>query len=417
MNSTAQDTVPPVWQDRNYLTYWCGFALSVGGDQISTLALPLIAIGVLHASALQVSVLTALLWVPYLFSLFVGTWVDHHGRQQRLLIAADLCQCLGIAAVPAAYAAGGLNLAVLYGGAVILGSGSVLAGCAAQSFFVRLVPETQYVQAMSITSSTLSLASLVGPAIGGVLVQSIGAPNAVIVDACTFVASAAAISVVRTRRPASPGTRDDDSYADRLRSGVAYLLRHRYLRASLAASTAMNFGSFMIQAVLILFANRTLHMSAGHIGLALALGAVGGLIGAATAARFAGRVGIGHAMLIGGGLSVVPYAALVLAHGPGTGFALLAAAEFAAAWAVMQYDINNNAVRATVTDDTMRGRVACAYSMINYGSRPLGALTGGWIATALNTRATFLIAGIIAITAIGIIANSPMIRVRSLDAT
>lgn len=413
--STDQTDSQHIWADRGFVTYWAGYAVSAVGDQISGLALPLVAVVVLNASAAQVSVLTALLWLPYFFSLFVGTWVDHHGRQQRLLIGADVCRCLGAAAVPTAYAFGGLSLAVLYACAIVLGSGSVFGGCSGQSFFVRLVPKAQYVQAHSALSSTLSIAALLGPAIAGVLIQAIGAADVVIVDAVTFLVSAVAISRVRTRVPAAEASTADTSYGRRLCEGVRYLFRHRYLRASLAASTAMNLGDFTARGVLILFATRNLHMSPGSIGLSLSLGAVGGLTGALTAGRFGALVGTGPAMVVGGGFTVIPYAVLALVHGPTTGFVCLAGGALVAAWSVMQFDINNNSVRATVTDDAMRGRVAGAYSMINYGSRPVGAVIGGLIATAIDIRAAFVVAGLLGVVSIVLMMRSPMVHVRSVE--
>ncbi|MBB2890517.1 MFS transporter [Flexivirga oryzae] len=415
MTSTDQTDTTRIWHDRGFLTYWTGYTVSALGDQVSALALPLVAVLVFDASAAPVSLLTALLWLPYLFSLFVGTWVDHHGRQQRLLIAADLCRCLGAVAVPTAYALGGLTLATLYGCAVVLGSGSVLGGCSGQSFFVRLVPKTQYVEAHSVLSSTLSLAALIGPAVGGVLVQAIGAADAITVDAATFLVSAVAISRVRTRMPAAGPSTADGSYGRRLGEGVRYLVHHPYLRASLMASTAMNLGDFTAQGVLILFASRNLQLSPGSIGLALSVGAIGGLTGALTARRFAALVGTGRAMVVGGGLSVLPYATLAVSHGPTTGFVCLAGGAFVAVWAVMQFDINNNSVRATVTDDAMRGRVAGAYSTINYGSRPVGALLGGLIATVVDIRAAFVVAAVFGLVSVALMLRSPMARVRSVE--
>lgn len=415
ITGTDQTDTARIWRDRGFRTYWTGYAVSALGDQVSALALPLVAVVAFDASAAEVSLLTALLWFPQFFSLFVGTWVDQHGRQQHLLIAADLGRCLGAAAVPTAYALGGLNLAVLYGCAIVLGSGSVLGGCSGQSFFVRLVPRTQYVEAHSFLSSTLSMAALIGPAAGGVLIQALSPADAVAVDAATFFVSAIAISQVRTRVPAAAPSTGDASYRRRLGEGVRYLFGHRYLRASLIASTAMNLGDFTARAVLTLFATRDLQMSPGRIGLALSVGAVGGLTGAFTAGRFAALVGTGRAMVIGGGLSVVPYAALAVLHGPTTGFVVLAGGAFLAAWAVLQFDINNNSVRATVTDDALRGRVAGAYSMINYGSRPIGALFGGFIATTIGIRAAFVVAGAFGILSVALMVRSPMSRVRSIE--
>jgi len=309
---------------------------------------------------------------------------------------------------------------VMYGSAIAIGIGGVVYNSSYPSFFVRLVPKAQYVASNSVLSTTMSIAALAGPAAAGLLIQAISAPDAVVVDAATFLISAMAIMTVRTHIG-----RDADAQADgpavepyllRLRSGLSYLRSHAYLRASLMASTMMNLAGVAIQAVvLILYATRHLHMSAGQIGIALSIGATGGLLGAATAAPLAARIGAGKTIAVGAALSALPFAGLAFASAtPSAGTGAIAAAEFVSAWALMLYDINNNALRATVTADNLRSRVSGAYSTVNYGSRPLGALLGGWAATAVGIPATLAAAGVIGALGSLWILRSPITKIRSI---
>jgi len=418
--STSQGTTPKaIWRDANFDRYWAGHALSAFGDQITALALPLIAVVLLEASPSQVGALTAAIWAPNLLALFFGTWIDQFGRQQRLLIAADLFRWAAVAAIPITYGLGQLSMPMMYGSAIAIGVGGVVYNSSYPSFFVRLVPKAQYVAANSVLSTTMSIAALAGPAAAGLLIQAISAPDALVVDAATFLISAIAIMTVRTHIG-----RDADAHADgpavepyllRLRSGLSYLRSHAYLRASLMASTMMNLAGVAIQAVLILYATRHLHMSAGQIGIALSIGATGGLLGAATAAPIAARIGAGKTIAVGVALSALPFAGLAIASAtPSAGTVAIAAAEFVSAWALMLFDINNNALRATVTADNLRSRVSGAYSTVNYGSRPLGALLGGWAATAVGIPATLVAAGVIGALGSLWILRSPITKVRSI---
>lgn len=407
----------PIWRSPGFDRYWFGHALSAFGDQITALGLPLVAVVLLDASPGQVGLLTAAVWVPNLLSLFVGTWVDDHRRQQGLMICADLFRCLAILTIPVAYGLGRLSMPVVYGSALALGSGAVLYNSAYPSFFVRLVPRGQYVVANSLLSTTLSTAALAGPAAAGLLIQALSAPDALLADATTFLLSAIAISTVRVRRSpgAKPGPTAAEAYLRRLRHGAAYLRRHPHLRASLLASTTLNLADFAVQAVLILYATRHLHMTPGQIGIAFSVGATGGLLGAVSAGPVAARIGAGRAMAIGASLTAVPFAGLAITGTtPAAGIVTMAAAELIAAWSLMLFDINNNALRATVTDDAMRGRVAGAYSTVNYGSRPIGALLGGWCATALGVPTTLILAGGLGSLAGLWIIRSPIAHVRAI---
>ena len=383
-----------VWQNRRFLRFWTGSTISQFGDQITGLAFPLIATTMLHSSATAVAALTAALWIPNLFALPIGTWVDHRPNKRHLLIAAELIQAAAIATVPIEHGLGLVTMPLLYASAVLLGLGGVLGGTASQPFFVRLVSRHQYVQANSLQSTTQSASGIAGPALGGLLIGAVTAPIAMIIDAVSFLVSATAITTIPIQpSPPDPGTAAE-SFPRRLSNGTRYLFDQPYLRVSLGCSTTMNFAAFIIQALLVLYASRYLHLPASLIGTALGLGAIGGLAGAMTAGRLARRIGTGWTITTGAAPSCAPFAALPIA-GTLIGHTaslvvLLAAIEFLSSLGIMWFDINNNAVRTIVTDDAMRSRVSGAYSTINYGIRPLGAVVGGIIATHIGLPATLI---------------------------
>jgi MFS family permease len=407
-----------IWGNAGFLRYWFGHAVSAFGDQISALGIPFIAATSLHASASQVGILTAALWAPNLLSLFAGTWADTRRRPRLLLIAANVVQSLAIATVPVAYALHQLSMPFLCAAALALGTGEVFYYTSYQRFFVRIVARRQYVAANSLLSTTNSISNIAGPATAGVLIQAITAPIAMIVDAVTFLVSAIAIRTVPAEQKCSdePSDDGDERYLRRLRHGASYLRRHPHLRASLACSTTMNFAAFVVQALLVLYATRQLHLHAGQIGLAMTVGATGGLLGAATAGPIAGRLGTGPTIAAGAVLYCLPFAGLVLAPGDtGRSLIVLACVEAASTFGVMLFDVNNNAMRTAVTRDDMRGRVAGAYSTVNYGIRPLGALAGGFLADHVGIPGTLVAAAALGSMSAIWLVKSPVIHMRSVD--
>ncbi len=151
--------------------------------------------------------LTAAIWAPNLLSLVVGAWVDHQRRKKRLLVVANLVQAAAVAVLPVAHLAGFVSMWLLYAVALVLGAGGVLYQTSYPPFFARLVRRDQYLQANSLLSATRSGSFIAGPALGGLLIQALTAPVAMVVDAVSFLGSAlpSARSTSTSRRSTAPG--------------------------------------------------------------------------------------------------------------------------------------------------------------------------------------------------------------------
>lgn len=403
-----------LWRDRSFRTFWSAQAVSECGDRISELALPLIAVTLLDASPSQVGFLTAAVWLPNLAALFIGTWVDQRRDKRPLMIAADLTRTIVLLTLPAAYWLDMLTLTQLYLIAILAGTAHVVFNTAYASFFVRLVSRDQYLEANSKLSSTRSISFIAGPAAGGLLVQWLTAPVAIVVDALSFAFSALQVSRLKTE----PGPPDEapESLLRRARAGMGYLLRHPYLRASLGCATTVNFFTMMAIALLVLFASRDLELSAGVIGIAFGIGASGGLIGALAAGPLARALGAGRLIALSAVVFPAAIAIAALASGPvwvrATAFG---AAEFIGMFAVMCFDIPLNSVQAAVTHEHMRSRVVGAFSSINYGVRPLGAVVGGLLGTWIGVRETLFVSAAGGCFAVLWLIGSPILRTRDLE--
>ncbi|WP_326736620.1 MFS transporter [Streptomyces sp. NBC_01022] len=415
--------VPPVislWRDGRFSRFWAGHSVSQFGDRITELALPLIAVGALNASANQVAWLTALIWAPNLLAILLGAWVDQQVRKRRLMILADLVRAAVLLSLPAAYALGAVTLTHLYAVAILTGAAGVLFNTAYPPFFVRLVPRASFVDANSKLSASRSVSQVAGPAVGGALIQALTAPVAIVVDALTFLVSAVLIGRVRIEEPTA-ATADPAalSLARRAREGLAFVVRHPVLRATLGCAATVNFFTFVAgSGLLVLFASRSLGLSAGVIGAALGAGATGALLGAVCAPAISRQLGVGRSILVGAVLFPAPIALAAAADGPlWLRAGALAAAEFLSGFGVMLFDVNLNSLQASVIPDGLRSRVAGAYSTINYGVRPVGAVVGGALATSLGLRPTLLVAAVGGALSVLWLLPSPIPRIRSLDAT
>ncbi|PWI08981.1 MFS transporter [Streptomyces sp. NWU339] len=420
MNSPDRTAAISLWRDLRFRRFWAGQSISQFGDRITELALPLIAISALNASANQVAWLTALIWIPNLLAIFLGAWVDHRAHKRRLMILADLVRAAVLLSIPVAYLLGAVTLGQLYAVALLTGAAGVLFNTAYPPFFVRLVPRASYVDANSKLSASRSVSYVAGPAIGGALVQALTAPVTLVVDALTFLASAVLISRVSVDEPpAASGSAAAPSLLRRAREGLSFVIRHPVLRAGLGCAATVNFFTFVAgSGLIVLFASRSLGLSAGVIGIAFGIGASGALLGAVFAPKISRRIGVGRSIVVGAVLFPAPIAIAAAANGPlWLRAGALASAKFLSGFGVMLFDVNLNSLQAAVIPDGMRSRVAGAYSTLNYGIRPVGAIVGGLLATHLGLRTTLLIAAAGGALSLLWLLPSPIPRIRTLAQT
>jgi MFS family permease len=406
-----------LWSQPEFMKLWAGQSVSVVGDQIGALALPLVAVLVLDASATEMGLLTAMVWAPHLlFSLSAGLYVDRRARRRRIMIAADLGRAAVLASVPVAYAFDALTIEQLLAVAFAVGALSVYFDIAWATYFMRLVPREDVVEANAKLSATRSLSYVVGPPAAGGLVQLLGAPVAVLADALSFVGSALFLRRIRAEEPPLPPP-NGDSARTRIAEGFRFLFGHEYLRAFLGCFATINFFNLAFAAIVVLFMARELDLSAGAIGVILGAAAVGGLVGTAVAPALGRRLGMGPALMVGAVLFPAPLVLFPLAGGPEpVVWAMLITGEFLSGAGVMVLDIHGNSLSLLMTPEEMRPRQTATFRFVNYGVRPLGALAGGVLAEAIGLRPALLIVALCTILGVLWLVASPTPRLRDLPA-
>jgi MFS family permease len=385
--------VASLWRHREFLTFWTGSAISAVGSEITALAVPLIAALTLAATPWQMGLLSAAGSAPILLvGLFAGVWVDRV-RRRPLMIATDLGRAALLLIVPLAAVTGVLRIEILYAVLLLCGTLTVLFDVANLSFLPTLVSADRLVEGNSKLESTSAAAQVAGPSLGGVLVSVMTAPFALLVDALSFLFSAAFIARTRVAE-AAPETRGARAGVVReIAEGVRVVIGHRMLRALAGCSaTTILFGHVFL-AVYVLYMTRVLGLSAAGVGLVFAIGGVGSLAGSVVAEPLARRFGPGPAMIgaqVAFGLTgmLVPLAVLV----PSWALPMIVASEFAQWMAVLVYYVNAISVRQAITPDRLQGRVNATMRFLAGGANPIGAVIGGALGGVLGVPLTLVAA-------------------------
>jgi predicted MFS family arabinose efflux permease len=293
-----------------------------------------------------------------------------------------------LASLPVCYELHLLTLAQLLAVAFGEGALAVLFNVSNSALFVAVVPADQYLQGNSLIYASRALSFVGGPSLGGLLVQLLSAPVAVIADALSFLGSAFYLGRINPVEPPA-----DRSGKGSVTAGARFIAGSPIVRASLIAVATINFFNLMFSALYLLYAVRLLHIGAGQIGVVLGAAAIGSVIGAAVTKRLADRIGVGWAYAAGCALFTAPLLLVPLAGGPRLlVLATLFTAEFISGFGVMVLDISIGSIFAAVIPDELRSRVSGAFQAVNYGTRPLGALLGGLLATLIGLRPALWIA-------------------------
>lgn len=404
------ELVPALLRDVVFRRYWAAHTVSLLGDQVTLLALPLVAVLVLDAGASWMGVLTAAGLLPnLLFALHAGALVDRLGRRRATMIAADLGRAVLLASIAVAYALDVLTFAQL--GLVAFGVGTlaVLFNVADASLFVSVVPRDRLVDGASLLNGSRALSFVAGPTAAGLLVRALSAPGALVVDALSFVGSAVFLGRIAPVEPAP------DRSGDGVLAGLRWVCGSAIVRSTLLATATVNFFNFAFWALFVLYATRTLGVEAGTLGLVLGAGAVGGVLGAVVAKPITERIGVGPALVAWCVAFPAPLLLVPLATGSGPrSLALLFLAELGSGFGVMLLDISAGTIFAGVIPHALRSRVSGAYTFANYGVRVLGALAGGVLGSTIGLRPTLWLATAGALLGVLWLLPSPVPRLRVL---
>lgn len=380
----------------DFLNVWTAETISHFGAQISLFAVPLIAAVSLGASPLQMGVLAAAGRVPQLLLGFIaGAWVDRLPRRP-IMIAANVGRMIVTAMIPVAALTGNLTFAVLLTVAILTGAQSVFFNAAWGALLPGLVGKSRLTDATSKLMGSASLAQVLGPALGGVIVGWIGGPQAMWISVVTFAASAWFLHRVRARELRPERSTSATSMWSEVRDGLVELWREPVVRALVNSDIVINFGGAVFNAVYILFLANELGLGSQAIGLVFASGGIGALLGAAFAPRVAARFGVGPSILwsaVAFGLGNLPVP--LAFYFQDIALPAIVLSEFVAWFSLMIFNVNRFALRQVMTADHLLGRIGASSATLTSSAILFGALAGGVLGEILGVHAALYVSIVI----------------------
>ena len=384
--ATAAPHRPSLWRQRDFMKLWTGQTISQFGDEITLLAIPLLAIEILGAGALEMGILGAVRFLPWIFfTLPAGVWVDRM-RRRPILIGADVARAALLASIPIAFLGGWLTLVQVYVVAFLAGTLEVFFDIAYQSYLPSIVERDELVEGNSKLELSRAGSQVAGPTVAGFLIQVISAPFAIAFDALSYLAAALVVGLIRRPEvgpaPHDPAEGKQPSMWQEARAGVGYVVSNRYLRSIAACTGTANLFGNISGAVLILyfFDEGGLNLDAGAIGIILALGNLGFILGALTGGRVAKAIGIGPTIIVSAALAGLAAFAVPLAPRDDPFWFLVVGGLFLG-YGIVVYNVNQVGLRQAITPDRMLGRMNATMRLIVWGTIPIGALIGGVLGT------------------------------------
>ena len=387
----------------NYRKYFVGQIVSVSGTWMQGLAQVWLILELTNRNGTAVGLVTAFQFLPMLlFGSWGGVLADRVDKRKLLLgtqVAAGLL-ALALGIIVAAGAAAVWNVYLM---SVLLGFVNVVDNPARQTFVLEMVGREDLPNAVSLNSVVMNSSRVVGPAIGALVIDTVGIAPCFFINAASYLAVIAALMMMDAsslqRLPRVERAKGQ------IREGFRYAWSERMVRTPLLMMAVIGTLAFNFQVVIPLIATKTFNSAAGGTdalltGLLLSTMGAGAVIGGLSVAS---RRGVSYRRLIT--LSML------------MGFSILAAAaaptlvtEFLAIFAMGALSFAfiataNTTIQLTAAPE-MRGRVMALYAIAFLGSTPIGGPIVGWVSQQFGARSGFAIGGIATIVATSVAAWS-----------
>ncbi len=369
---------------RNFRLLWFGETISGAGTAMAAAGMPLLAVTVLRASTFAVAAITAAAYLPWLvIGLPAGAWADRLPARP-LMIACDVGSALLYASLPVAAWLRVLTTGQVLAVALLAGTASVLFATAYQILLPSLVAPADLVEGNAKLQGSASVAAIGGRGAAGVAAEAIGAASALLFNAASFLVSAACLLRMGTgAEPHRPAARATSVRAE-IGQGVRFIAADPYLRPLTLYGATANLWYTGSTALLVVFLVRVAGFGPAAVGVLLAVGSVGGVLGATIARRLTSWLGTARTLLLS--VAVGPFSLLIPLTGTGPRAACYVAGSATASAGIAVGNIVAGAFRQAYCPPPMLGRVTASMRFLVFGAIPLGALLAGCLATAFGAR-------------------------------
>lgn len=394
---------------RNFRLYFLGQVVSQSGTWMQTIALSWLVLQLSHNSGVAVGFLVALQYLPtLLFGVWGGVIADAFDKR-RVLIITQTCMTVVSALLAVLVFADLMQLWMAY--VIVAANGLALAvdNPTRQSFVVEMVGPEDLSNAVGLTSAMFQMARVLGPALAGVLIVSVGTGVCFLINALSFVAVIVALVMLRPdelHRGKPVGRSKGQG-----REGLAYMWRTRELRAALLATAVIGTLALNTQVVMPLMAKLTFDGNAATYSyMSIAIGA-GAMVGALV---IAGRTELTASMFVVTGTlfgAAICVASIAPTLGIFLGVLLVVGAGQISFLATCNTQIQLR------SDPQMRGRVMSVYTITLMGSTPIGGPLIGWVCEVWGPRVGYAVGGIATLVAIAVFGTQFVRAVRTADDT
>ncbi|WP_426621236.1 MFS transporter [Microbacterium sp. As-52] len=373
-----------------FTTFLVAETVSAAGTMVAVVALPLIAIEQLQASAFVVGLLEALQWLPAaILGLLLGALVDRSQQRCRMiLVTANFGRVASLSAVPVAAQLELLTLPVLLALAFTTGVFTAMSQSAFTPYLRQVVPSNDYASATGSMQAGRSAARVVGPAVGGLLVALIGASNTLFITAgCFLICAVALLTIVGQAAPPPPPRR---RLTIEIGEGLGALRSSRILMWITMGAATANLLLSASGALDILYLSRDLGVASDTIGFVLTAGGVGGLTAALVSGRLISRYGLGKVATFAF-VFTAPSSLLLPATQSGSSVALFAVGVFTVSFGIALGGVALMTLRLHFTPPHLQARVSSVSQVLNAATIPVGAVLGGAMAELLGTRSALVV--------------------------
>jgi len=403
-----------LWKHTDFLKFWLGQTVSLFGSAVTNLALPLTAVLLLQATPVQMGFLKAAQFAPFLMiGMVAGVLVDRWPRRP-ILIAGDLGRALLLGSIPIAAILGQLHIEHLYLVVFGVGTFSVFYSTASYAFLPTLIKREQLMEANSKFGLSQTLSQTLGPGLAGTLVQWFTAPVCIVLDVVSFLVSAVLLILIRTPEPVLLHP-DKPRFWQEFGEGVQVVLRNPMLRALACCASTFRLFSSTVESVYILYVTRNLGFSPVMIGVILATGAFGALLGVPLAGRIERSFGVGPTIVGVASLWGISYLFIPLTSGSLTvTVTLLVIAAVLSGLGETVYQITQTSLRQVLVPDRLQGRMTASVRFIIWSTVPIGAMLGGTLGETLGLRAALWVGAVGNLLAFLWVFCSPVRTLRDL---
>ena len=373
---------------RNYRLFFYGQGISLIGTWMTRVATGWLIYRLTHSAAL-LGVISFAGQIPtFLFSAFAGAWIERMNRH-RLLTFTQVLACLQAFALAALTLTGRITITEILLLSMAQGLITAFDTPTRQAFIIQMVEGKQDLgSAIALTSSLVTLARLVGPAVAGLLIAAWGEGWCFLLDGISYIAVIASLLMMRVRQQKAGQTKT--SVLSQLHDGWKYVSGFRPIRDILLLFALVSLTAMPYMVLLPIFADKVLHGGPHKLGALSGAAGFGALLSSVVLAARQGVRGLtagirNAALMFGGGLIVFGFSHHLL---------LSMAALVVAGYGMMQQMASSNTMIQTLAHEDKRARVMSYYTMAYMGMTPFGSLLTGALAQHIGAPATVIVTGV-----------------------